>query len=99
MGWEFCDQRGAHSICEKFEEYSENGYRILDFKDAIPFSFTSCYGSFKGCYPLILDDGGLGEIFQETHISMIKAEYCYPKRIKPNQTLVLEILSFMYLDL
>lgn len=30
---------------------------------------------------------------------MIKAQYCYPKRIEPNQTLVLEILYFMSLDL
>jgi len=69
MGCEFCDQRGAHSICGKFEKKSENGYWIFDFKGAIPFTFTWCYGSFSGYYPSILDDGGFWEIFQKTHIA------------------------------
>jgi hypothetical protein len=87
----------------QFVEFLKNKVKMatefLTLKVQSHFFSTWCYGSFKGCYPSILDDGGLWEIFQETHISVIKAQYCYPKSIEPNQTLVLEILSFMSLDL
>jgi hypothetical protein len=97
-GCQFCDQRCAHSSCGNGEKLGEKNCWILEPRVVVPLSFTWCYRSFGGGFPSIPNDGKLDGSFRR-HIAMIKAQYCYPKRIGPNQTLVWKVLFFIVLDL
>lgn len=84
-GCEFCDQICAHLGWGNCEKLGGKSCWIFYFKVVISFSFSWCYGSIGGAFPSTLG-----------HIVMIKAQYCYPKNIGFNSTLVPKLLSFCF---